>query len=145
VIPALAFCDYDAVRQLPALKRYTEPFLDLGIHVRQRRIELHESQDDIALQFGVTKDTIVYWENQQIAPVITKFPKIIAYLGYNPLAGETDTLGGKIKQYRYVHGLSQRKLAFRIGVSFTAVKSWEGNEFVPTPDHYLRLMELLGT
>jgi len=143
VIPALAFCDFDAVRQLPPLKRYVAPFLDLGTHIRQRRIELHISRDTLAQLFAVTKDTIVYWETQQIAPDITKFPMIISFLGYNPLASETDTLGRKIKQYRYLHGLSQRKLAIQLGVSFTAVKSWEADEFTPIPEHYKRLIELL--
>jgi DNA-binding XRE family transcriptional regulator len=144
VIPALAFCDFDAVRQLPPLKRYVASFLDLATHIRQRRIDLRLSQDDLAELFGVTKDTIVYWETQQIAPDITKFPMILAFLGYNPLAGETDTLAGKLKQYRYVHGLSQRKLARQLGVSFTALKSWEENEFTPNPEHHKRLDELLG-
>ena len=144
VIPALAFCDFDSVSRLPQPKRYTQHFLDLSIHIRQRRLELQVSQDDLAQQLDVTKETISYWETKQINPDITQFPKIIAFLGYIPFDDETDTLGGKIKAYRYSNGLSQRKLALLLGVSFTAIKSWEENEFTPTPVHHKQLTELLG-
>jgi len=107
-------------------------------------MELQVSQDDLAQLLGVTKDTVVYWETKQIAPDITQFPKIIAFLGYNPFEDETGALGGKIKEYRYLHGLSQRKLASLLGVSFSAIKSWEENEFTPTIEHQKQLNELLG-
>jgi len=144
MIPALAFCDFDAVRLLPQPKRRTEQLLDLSNHIRQRRMELEMSLDDLAQLLGVTKDTVVYWETQQIAPNITQLPKIIAFLGYNPFEDETGTFGGKIKEYRYRNGLSQRKLASLLAVSVSALKSWEENAFTPTIEHQKVLSELLG-
>jgi len=144
MIPALAFCDFDAVRRLPQPKRNTEHLLDLSNHIRQRRMELQMSRDDLAQLLDVTKDTVVYWETKQIAPNIMQLPKILAFLGYNPFEDETGTLGGKIKEYRYRNGLSQRKLASLLAVSVSAIKSWEENAFKPTSEHQERLKELLG-
>jgi DNA-binding transcriptional regulator YiaG len=143
MIPALAFCDFDAVSQISLFRRHTTSFLDLGRHIQERRTALQLSKDDLAALFDVTKDTIGYWETQQIAPDVTKFPMIIRFLGYNPFESDTDTLGGKITAYRYQNGLSQRKLARQLGVSFSAIKSWEENKFVPTSEHYQRLSGLI--
>ncbi|MEO7216324.1 helix-turn-helix domain-containing protein [Mucilaginibacter sp.] len=140
----MAFCDVELVSKIHKPKRRANELLDFNTHIQQRRNKLGLSQEDLAHLFDVTKDTIIYWETEQVAPDITKVPKIIAFLGHNPLASETDTLGGKIKQFRYQNGLSQRKLATIIGVTPFTIRSWEMNEFLPAEGHYSLLMKLVG-
>ena len=55
------------------------------------------------------------------------------------------TLGEKIKACRQRAGLSQEKLAERVGVSRQAVTKWEAGQSVPTGENLRRLAEIFGT
>jgi transcriptional regulator with XRE-family HTH domain len=51
-----------------------------------------------------------------------------------PAAPGTDTLGGYIgATRRAVDGLTQEKLAGRIGVSVSTIRQWEQNQRIPDP------------
>src|SRR4051812_45583526 len=82
----------------------------LGQHIKKRRLELKILQKDVAQIIGVSEDTITYWENGRATPQNRYYPKIIDFLGYNPLMVD-GTLGGRIKIYRLSNGLSQEELA----------------------------------
>ena len=55
------------------------------------------------------------------------------------------TLGEKIKACRQRAGLSQEKLAERVGVSRQAVTKWEANQSAPHTENLFQLAEALGT
>ncbi len=55
------------------------------------------------------------------------------------------TLGNRIQAHRKKAGLSQERLAERIGVSRQAVAKWEKDQSTPTTDNLLCLAELFGT
>jgi DNA-binding XRE family transcriptional regulator len=94
--------------------------MDLGLY-----------QAEVARQLNVSKDCVCYWENDRSAPHLKYYPAIIAFLGYYPFTYETATFGGKIKRYKYEHGLSNEKLAKVLGVDETTVAQWERNKRVP--------------
>jgi len=94
---------------------------------------------------GVSTDTITYWENGRFVPKVMFAPQIIAFLGYNPFQIETETLGGKVKHYRYQKGLSQKRFAKLLGVDPSTIKSWEENEFEPEPENSKKLAGYLET
>ena len=52
-------------------------------------------------------------------------------------------IGERIKAARKVKGLSQEKLADKLGVSFQAVSSWETGKFIPDSDHLPALAKVL--
>ena len=52
-------------------------------------------------------------------------------------------IGERIKEARKVKGLSQEKLADKLGVSFQAVSSWETGKFIPDSDHLPALAKAL--
>jgi transcriptional regulator with XRE-family HTH domain len=52
-------------------------------------------------------------------------------LGCDPFEKETATLGDKIRKYRQIHGLSQKKLAEQLGVDSTTLAGWEKTEHHP--------------
>ena len=52
-------------------------------------------------------------------------------------------IGERIKEARKVKGLSQEKLADKLGVSFQAVSSWETGKFIPDSDHLPALAKVL--
>jgi DNA-binding transcriptional regulator YiaG len=88
-------------------------------------------QKDVAATLKVGEDTVTYWENNRAKPVIHHLPGIIKFLGYNPLLIERETLGGKIKYYRYVNGLSHKAMGKLMKVDASTVGSWESNKSVP--------------
>lgn len=57
-------------------------------------------------------------------------PKIIEFLGYNPLVVEDTKLAGRIKNYRIFHGSSHKKFGKLVGVDASTVGAWE-NETSP--------------
>jgi len=63
----------------------TEEPVTLGDHLRRRRVELGLYQKDIAVQIGVTTSTNWNWENGWSSIALGYMPKIINFLGYNPL------------------------------------------------------------
>lgn len=54
------------------------------------------------------------------------------------------TFGEKLKTQRKAKGVSQEKLAERIGVSRQAVAKWEGNLSYPSAENLLALSAILG-
>ena len=52
-------------------------------------------------------------------------------------------MGEKIASARKAHGLTQEKLAARLGVSFQAVSTWERDENVPDTQHLRQLAQIL--
>src|SRR5258708_26187665 len=58
----------------------------LGYHLRKRRLSLGLLREEIATQMGVYKTTIQNWENGVSNPQLQCVPKIIKFLGHNPIS-----------------------------------------------------------
>lgn len=106
---------------------------------------LHMSQAAAARALSVSEDCLCYWENGRNNPQISQYPAIIAFLGYYPFDHETDTFGGKIKRYKYEHGLSNEKLAKLLGVDESTVANWERNKRMPLGRSMKRVLLALNT
>jgi transcriptional regulator with XRE-family HTH domain len=100
----------------------------LGDHIKKRRMDLKLTQRELAGRLGISKDTIRFWEKNQAKPSLAKIPKIIEFLGYDSFKKETDSLGARIRQFRRVRGLTQRKLAELLGVDPKTPAGWERGE-----------------
>ncbi|OQP57914.1 hypothetical protein A4R26_23330 [Niastella populi] len=88
-------------------------------------------QKDVAQRIGTTEQTITNWEMTGHEPQIKYYPKIIEFLGFFPWEINASTLGGKIKKYRYMHGLTQSALARRLGIDHGTLIDCEGNKTKP--------------
>jgi transcriptional regulator with XRE-family HTH domain len=53
-------------------------------------------------------------------------------------------LGGKIKEFRYLHGLSKKRMASRLSVDPSTITTWEENQFMPSVKNYERIMAVLA-
>jgi DNA-binding XRE family transcriptional regulator len=115
----------------------------IGLQIKKRRIELKLLQKDVAKILKVSTDCITYWENRRSIPQIQYAPRIIQFLGYNPYPFEIETLGGRIKYYRLLHGLSHKKLGEILYVDASTIGAWETNNFTPSSLSLLRLSTLL--
>lgn len=100
-------------------------------------------QKDIATLIGVTEICITNWENNRSKPYVKYYPKIIQFLGYMPFEVDSSTLAGKIKLYRYMHGLSKEKLASILHIDESTVHHYEKNKQKPTAPTLRKLESFL--
>ena len=115
----------------PRNPAYPEHLVTLGDHIRKRRLDLGLHQKDVARQVNATTSTVTNWEENRTSPRLYLLPKIIEFLGYDPLQSNATTLGERIKQYRIQKGLSLRKLAKGLGIDPGTLARWEGGEVKP--------------
>jgi len=100
----------------------------LGEHIRKRRMELRLFQKDVAAIFNVSEDCITYWENNRSEPQIQYYPPIFGFLGYCPFELDASTFAGKIKAYRYLNGLTQKRFAKLMNLDPATVGRWENGK-----------------
>jgi DNA-binding transcriptional regulator YiaG len=74
---------------------------------------------------------------------LAQIPKIIEFLGRDPFEKNAENLAEKIKEYRRIHGLSQKKLAEQIGVDQSTLQGWERGEHQPTRTHVEKVKSIL--
>ena len=96
-----------------------------GDHIRKRRLDLKLTKRAVAQRFGVDDVTIYLWEKNRVKPSLAQIPKIIEFLGRDPSKKETEKLGDRIREYRRIHGLSQKKLADQLGINPTTIGACE--------------------
>ena len=130
-IPALPFSKMTLIAPKPLKEKLNENPVSLGDKIRNRRLELRMLQKDVADLIGVSEDSITYWENNKVEPTVKKYPGIIQFLGYVPFEFDKTTLGGRIRMYRYLRGLSQEDLAMQIGVNESTIFHYENNKHQP--------------
>jgi transcriptional regulator with XRE-family HTH domain len=102
-----------------------------GDNIKTRRLDLKLTKRELSLRFNVDDVTIYLWENNRAKPSLAQIPKIIEFLGRDPFEKETENLGDRIREYRRVHGLSQKKLAEQLGVDQATLAGWERHEHSP--------------
>ena len=103
----------------------------LGEKIKNRRLELQLLQKDISIIIGVCESTITLWETNTVKPFYKYYPKILQFLGYWPFDFDETTLGGKIAKYQYMHGLSQKMLAKRLGIDESTLYNYKSNKHKP--------------
>jgi DNA-binding transcriptional regulator YiaG len=107
--------------------------MDLGLY-----------QSDVARVLNVSTECITYWENNRSEPQVMYYPRIIEFLKYLPFEFDTSTLSGRLKEYRYTTGLSQKNLAKVLKIDPSTIALWESVELVPHKEK-LKNLELLLT
>ena len=75
----------------------------------------------LSFNLNVSDVTIYLWERNKARPSLTQIPRIIEFLGQYPFKKKAENLGEKLREYRRIHGLTQQKLAERLGVDETTV------------------------
>jgi transcriptional regulator with XRE-family HTH domain len=128
---ALPFCHFElrAIRRKSA--RYPKQINSLGDHLRARRLDLKLLQKQVADQIGVHELTITGWEGNTTVPEVRYMPAVIQFLGYNPLPAAS-SLPERLATARRALGLSQRKMAGKLGVDPATVMGWEAGRHQPT-------------
>jgi len=83
--------------------------------------------------------TITNWEVNATVPEVRFMPAIIQFLGYNPIPA-ANSLADRLAAARRALGLSQRKMAGKLGVDPATLMGWEAGRHQPTG----RSIELIG-
>ena len=99
--------------------------------MRARRLDLKLLQKEVADKFGVHELTITNWERNATVPEVRYIPAIIQFLGYNPLP-TASSLPERLASARKALGLSQRKMAGKLGVDPATLMGWEAGRHQPT-------------
>ncbi len=140
-IDALPFCSLTLKAKVPLSKHYPKQINSLGDHLRKRRLDLQLLQKEVAEKIGVDTSTIHNWEKQHTQPEIRFVARIIEFLGYDPLP-QPESFPEKLKTHRLRLGLSQRKLAAKLGVDPSTIYHWELGSHKPV-EVFCRLLERL--
>jgi transcriptional regulator with XRE-family HTH domain len=114
----------------------------LGDHIRKKRLDLLLLQAEVALQIGVDEPSVYNWERNRIFPQVHQIPKIIEFLGYNPMP-TPKTLTEKLIAARENLGLTQKAMAERLGVDPTTLARWEKGKRNPSRKVWKRVQPLL--
>lgn len=148
-ILALPFCHIRRTAQRPPDSAYPKTLTTIGDHIKKRRLDLGLFQKQTASQIGADVMTICNWELGLTEPEVRFIPKIIEFLGYNPLP-EGQTLPEQIIRYRKTLGLSQAQLARILGVDPGTLSRWETDSRRPKGKHlgliqqWLKQFEFIG-
>jgi len=120
----LPFCHAELRVSKPKPAYYPKRINTLGDHIRTRRLDLNFLQKQVADQIGVHEQTITGWERNATVPEIRYMPAIIGFLGYDPLPPAV-SLPERLAVVRRGLGLSQRKMAEKLGVDPATLAGWE--------------------
>ena len=135
----MPFCHFEIRFPKPKPTAYPRTISTLGDHIRTRRLDLKLLQKQVADRIGVHQLTITNWERNATDAAIRYIPAIIRFLGYDPQL-PADSIPGRLAAARRALGLSQRKMAARMGVDPATLMGWEAGRHQPTG----KSMELIG-
>lgn len=105
--------------------------------MRAKRLGRGLTQLAVSQILGVDECTVTNWEKNHSKPMLHLLPKVIEFLGYNPMTNERKTLGEKLLQYRKSCGITQKELAKQIGIDPTTLSRVErkiGKYLPPTAE-----------
>jgi len=129
----LPFCHLILQARKPVHREKYPDFLRTwGDYIKVRRLDLKLTKRQLSLNLNVSDITIYLWERNKVKPSLAQIPKIIEFLGRDPFEKETDNLAERIKDFRRVCGLSQKKLAEQLGINLSTLEGWETGKHQPT-------------
>lgn len=106
-------------------------------------MDLGMFQRELAKLVGADNQSVRNWEADRTKPTPKHMPKLIAVLGIGIVPDNPSTLSERLKRYRLIHSLTQRKFAKLLGVSPDSIISWEKGRNAPT-GRSVRVLKRLG-
>ena len=134
----------------------------LGRHLRRRRLQLKLFQSEAARRMKVSNRTLSLWECDRLYPTWFYWPRIIAYLGFDPFTDSTlgrpkgnetngvailstetpATIGQKIIKQRIEMRKTRSQYAAELGISYKTLWNWEHDRRKPCRSLLRRLNQL---
>jgi transcriptional regulator with XRE-family HTH domain len=114
------------------VKGYREAPATLGEHLRKRRLDLRQTQKQVAAGFHICPEAYSTWETGRHAPEVHLWPEIISFLGYDPTPPPRD-FDQALTMLQMRHGLRRDQLAVRLGIERKTSFNWLAGKTVPSP------------
>jgi len=133
----------DVTIPLPDKRPFPKELQTVGNHLKAARLSRNMLIKDLCALLNISRETLRSWELGEFEPHVSHYPVIIAFLGYNPCQTELDTIAGKIKDYRYRHGLTQQKFAKLLNTQASIIWQWECNSRIPLAKTQKRILALI--
>ena len=141
----LPFCHLALQAKKPDHRHYPDFLRTWGDYIKVRRLDLKLTKRQLSLRLNVSDVTIYLWEKNRVRPSLAQIPKIIEFLGRDPFEKETENLGERIREYRRINGLTQKKLAEQLGVDQTTLAGWERGKHKPTKRLFSKLASVFAS
>lgn len=122
------------------VKAYPDTPKTLGEHLRKRRLDLGQTQEQLASRFGVTFVSYNGWEAGRIAPKIIKWPEMIQFLGYDPTP-PPNNLDQVLTSIQRRNGIQREELAKRLGIERKTLFNWLAGKTVPSAKTQKKLLQ----
>jgi transcriptional regulator with XRE-family HTH domain len=154
----LPFCHLHLLGWKSLNAAYPNEVRTLGDAIRKRRLDLGLRQRDVAKQIGCNKTSVANWEKNRNEPRIIHLAGVVAFLGYDPFARQSETCaptapngesengrscGERLLSHRKARGLTQKQFARKLGVDPCTLAKWEQGKREPRGDFRLKAEALL--
>lgn len=139
----MPFSELDIVIDTPIQGGYTKEPKTVGNHIRNKRLLENLTQQEVSLFLGIDHKVLANWELRKAFPQFKYFPKIIQFLGYNPVPLDTTTIQGRILLCCMNKGLTRIQLSRRLGVSLQTLSDWESRVNKPGEKANEAIVQLL--
>jgi len=113
----IPFCDGVTLRCPKPIRGYPLRCETVADHLRKRRLDLKLTKLDAGRHLGIGPWTYARWESGAMTIEVHYYPRIIAFLGYNPLP-EPASLAEAVRRERKSQGLARSALARRLGIRY---------------------------
>ena len=105
---------------------YPDTLEHVGHHLLKRRLDLGLQQKEAAIILGTEAWNLRNWESGRHGIQNWYYPRIIEFLGYNPLPAAT-TRGQTVRRERLARGWSRRRLGREAGADEATVRRIEAD------------------
>jgi len=95
----------------------------VGEQIRQRRMDLGQTQRTLARRWGVRTETLASWERRLRKPSARQWPRILDLLGDDPQGGDGGLLA-RLESARRRLGVTRREFAELLGLSEGTISRW---------------------
>ena len=87
------------------------------------------------------------WEKNYTSPQLCLLPRIIEFLGYDPLDDDSESLslGEQVVRARRRLGITRKELARRLRVDPSTLAHWENGRRLLMPENRAKLEKLITT
>lgn len=117
----------------------------LGENIRQLRKAKELTQEQLALQMGVSRRILQRWETGEVVPCKRNIRKMELFLGGSINTAAKVPGGVKtLSELRREMKITQKELAKKVGVSHVTVSNWEMGKVPMTKETYALAMEIFG-
>ena len=139
----MPFCKLTLKGPKPPSASYPKALKTLGDHLRKVRLDRGLTQKQVAEELAVVEITITGWEKSNTKPSVRQIPKILRFLGYNPLRAP-ESLAERLKYHRTTLGLSQEKVAHILDLDESTLAGVERGSQKPNQMVLSKLMSFLN-